>query len=68
MTRKEAAEFAQLIPVLAELHPTHDLGARRRAAQARLRHADARGYREKREASLLDRLTADFQAVFGDGK
>ena len=65
MTRKEAAEFARMIPVLAELPPTHDLAARRRAAQARLRCADARGYREKREASLLDRLAADFDRVFG---
>jgi hypothetical protein len=63
MTRKEAAEFAELIPVLAEIHPTHDLCARRRAAQARLRHADARGHREK--PSLLDRLAADFDRVFG---
>jgi len=65
MTRKEAAEFARMIPALAEIHPTHDLLARRRAAAARLRHADARGYREKSEASLIDRLAEDFGRVFG---
>ena len=65
MTRKEAAEFARMIPVLAEIHPTHDLAARRRAAFARLRHSDARGHREKPEASLLQRLADDFDRVFG---
>ena len=64
MTRKEAAEFARMIPVLAEIHPTHDLAARRRAAQARLRRPDARGYREQPEP-LLARLAADFALVFG---
>ena len=66
MTRTEAAEVHRMRDTLVALPPTHELAALRRAAAARLRKRDARGYREKPDASPLARLDADFSSIFGD--
>lgn len=65
MTPQEAADIDRQRDDLAPLHPTHDIAARRRAAQARLRRPDARGLRDKPDAGPLDRLDDDFAQIFG---
>ena len=63
MTRTEAAEIARQREALSALPSTHELSALQRAAQARLRRPDARGYRERE--TPLARFAADFARVFG---
>ena len=66
MTRTEATEIVTRADELGELHPTHQIAADIRAANARLRH-DARRAAAIRPTLTAETVDAAFDRIFGEG-